>query len=118
VQFAVVVAYFHRFEAPEAQRKNFITTEDLQEAARLAVWPRKKQPSVTLNNAIKQGYLDRGERGTYRLNAVGENLVAMALPGAANEAPPRPARVLRKPRAPARAAAGRGTRRGKARKAT
>ncbi len=81
IQFAAVVAYFHRFVAPESQRKEAIATEDLQEAARLAQRPVFKTPSIPLNNAVQQGYLDRAARGAYRLNAVGENLVAMTLPG-------------------------------------
>jgi hypothetical protein len=81
LQFAAIVAYYHRFEAPDAARKETIGSEDLQDAARLAGRSRFTNPSSTLNNAVKQGYLDRGERGQYRLNPVGENLVAMALPG-------------------------------------
>jgi len=39
-------------------------------------------PTSTLNNALRSGYLDKGsKRGTFRINAVGENLVAMTLPG-------------------------------------
>jgi len=37
---------------------------------------------MTLNNAHNTGYLDRGSaRGFFKLNTVGENLVAMTLPG-------------------------------------
>jgi hypothetical protein len=65
VQFAAVAAYFYRFEASEPERKSAIGASDLQAAAR---------------------YLDRAEqRGTFRVNAVGENLVAMALPGGTDE---------------------------------
>jgi hypothetical protein len=84
-QFAAVVAYFYGFESPQAQRKDTITSADLQEAARLVGWRRFRQPSVTLNNAVSQGYLDRVGRGTFRLNPVGENLVATALPGTVGE---------------------------------
>ena len=35
----------------------------------------------TLNNAKAQGYLDAAERGTFRINTVGENLVAMTFTG-------------------------------------
>jgi hypothetical protein len=34
-------------------------------------------------NAYQDGVLDRGRTGHYKLNSVGENLVAMALPGTA-----------------------------------
>jgi hypothetical protein len=86
MQFAAVVAYFYAFEAPEANRKGTITADELQEAARLAGWKRFDRPAVPLNNAISQGYLDRAGRGEFRLNAVGENLVAMALPGTDGDA--------------------------------
>ncbi len=83
-QLAAVVAYFYKFEAPQPQRKNFITREDLQEACRLAVVERPKRPEQTLVNAQRAGLLDKGpERGTYVINSVGENLVAMALPSSA-----------------------------------
>jgi hypothetical protein len=79
--FAVTVAYYYKFEAPEDQRKDFITGEDLQEACRQVGRERFTKPSKTLNNTHNNGYLDKGpERGTYVINTVGENLVAMALP--------------------------------------
>ncbi len=95
-QFAAVVAYFYGFEAPQAERKDTITSADLQEAAHLVGWRRFRQPSVTLNNAVSQGYLDRVGRGTFRLNPVGENLVATTLSGPVGEgAGPRPAKKRR-----------------------
>jgi hypothetical protein len=98
IQFAATVAYFYRFEAPQAQRKVAITSTDLQEACRQSGRSRFQVPAVTLGNAHKQGYLDKGsERGSYVVNTVGENLVAMALPqaassGSAKSAPRRKAR--------------------------
>jgi hypothetical protein len=80
-QFAAAVAYYYRFETPEPQRKDAIGTADLQEACRLTDRERIKHPAQTLVNAHNQGYLDKGaQRGTYTINTVGENLVAMALP--------------------------------------
>lgn len=81
VQFVAVVAYFYRFMAPPSDRKEAIGSGDLQTAARLAQRAVFKEPSMTLNNSVNQGYLDRAGRGEYQLNAVGENLVAMTLPG-------------------------------------
>ena len=78
-QFAAVVAYYHRFEAPE--KKNSITQADLLEACRLAVYPRPPAPGQTLRNAVNAGLLDREDRGAYTVNSVGENLVAVTLPG-------------------------------------
>ncbi len=80
VQFAATVAYFYRFEAPLAERRESINGEALQEAARLAGRKRLADPRVTLNNAKKVGYLDGATRGEFCINSVGENLVAMTLP--------------------------------------
>lgn len=83
-QLAAVVAYYYAFEAPEAQRKSSINSQDIVEACRLAQKSRPKKPIQTLINAAHSGLLDKAEeKGSYKLNAVGENLVAMALPGAA-----------------------------------
>lgn len=80
VQFAATVAYFHRFEAPEELRKSEIGGDDLTEACRLAGRERLLNPGQTLLNAHKLGLLDRVNRGTFTINSVGENLVAMTLP--------------------------------------
>jgi len=80
-QFAAAVAYYYRFEAPEPQRKDTITADDLQGACRQTGRERFTRPAQTLVNAHNQGYLDKGSgRGSYAINTVGENLVAMALP--------------------------------------
>jgi hypothetical protein len=81
VQYAAAVAYYYRFEAPEAEKKEFIDKDDLQEATRKALRERFSNPLQTLNNAHNLGLLDRGpEKGTFKINSVGENLVAMTLP--------------------------------------
>jgi hypothetical protein len=97
VQFAAAVAYYYAFEAPPDGKKTEIGSKDLQEAARLAQRARLTEPAVTLNNAIKRGYLDRGSaRGMFRLNTVGENLVAMGLPTSGSSGSTRRTRSTRK----------------------
>jgi len=82
VQFAATVAYYYQFEAPPAERKKCINKDDLQEATRKTGRERLKRPDQTLRNAHTLGLLDKGdEPGTFCVNTVGENLVAMALPG-------------------------------------
>lgn len=83
-QYAAVVAYYYRFEAPEGQRKDTINAEALQESTRQSGWKRLAAPRMTLSNAMAVGYLDRADRGEYKINTVGENLVAMTLPGGAD----------------------------------
>jgi hypothetical protein len=81
VQFAATVAYYYRFEAPPANRHETINGDTLQEAARLAGRARLANPGKTLNNAKTLGYLDVTTPGEFSVNSVGENLVAMTLPG-------------------------------------
>lgn len=94
-QFAATVAYFYRFAAPQHERRDSITAEILQEATRLAGRARLGDPGKTLRNAKNMGYLDATDRGEYRINTVGENLVAMTLPGRGRVAP---ANITRKGR--------------------
>lgn len=95
-QFSAVVAYYYRFEAPAGNRKETIDAKTLQDAARLAGRRRPPKPLVTLNNAKNLGYLDAPTRGQFQINTVGENLVAMTLPGGEQD------RGGRKPRRKAR----------------
>ena len=84
-QFAALVAYYYKFEAPSSERKDEINSEILQDATRLAKRDRLGTPLKTLQNAKGMGYLDNGSsRGYYKINTVGENLVAMTLPQNSN----------------------------------
>jgi hypothetical protein len=79
VQFVTAVAYFHQFEA--IPKKEVVSVEDLKDAVRLASWKRFARWDTPFSNAVSQGLLDRGkEKGTYKINSVGENLVALAMP--------------------------------------
>ncbi|OLC32831.1 MAG: hypothetical protein AUH28_11710 [Acidobacteria bacterium 13_1_40CM_56_16] len=90
VQFAAVVTYYYRFEAPHVARKETITSEILQDSTRLTGRKRLAKPLKTLNNAKTLGYLDSAGRGAFRINTVGENLVAMTLPSPQTETTARP----------------------------
>lgn len=99
-QFAAVVAYYYRFEAPSAQRKDSLTADDLQEATRLVDRSRLRRPIETLHGAYRLGLLDKAGRGRFSINTVGENLVAMTLPQkGATPAPSAPARRSHKAKA-------------------
>jgi hypothetical protein len=86
IHFAAAVAYYYRFLAPRDDRRDSVNGEILQDSARKSGREVFTQPVTPLGNAVKQGYLDRVGRGDFRLNAVGENLVAMTLPGTNNDA--------------------------------
>lgn len=96
VQFAATIAYYYQFLAPPAERKTSITQEDLLDACRKADRQRPPNPYQTLNNAFHLGLLDRPEKGTFSINSVGENLVAMTLPGDASVPAPKK-RAAKKP---------------------
>ncbi len=98
VQFAATVAFYHRFEAPPAQRKESINAEDLKEACRLVNRERLKKPLMTLNNARNMGLLDSAGRGVFTINSVGENLVAMTLPAGPTGALRQSKNAKKKPR--------------------
>jgi len=104
VQFAATVAYYHRFEAPEAQRKTEIIADDLGEACRLVNRERLRNPLQTLQNARNLGLLDRPRRGVFAINSVGENLVAMTLPSNGKSITPSKGRPKRTPRKTAKKA--------------
>jgi hypothetical protein len=93
-QFAAVAAYFYRFEAQPSERHESINAELLGEAARLA--SRRRPSRYALNNAKKAGYLDSAGHGEFRLNTVGENLVAITLPSNAQEGGAKRSRAKRK----------------------
>jgi hypothetical protein len=80
-QFTAVVAYFYQFEARPDDRRDSINGEIMKEAARLAGWPQVARWSMTLTNAKNAGYLDAAGGGNFKLSSVGENLVAITLPG-------------------------------------
>lgn len=80
-QFTAVVAYFYQFEAKVEDRKMVIDAETMKDAARLAGRPQVERWNMTLTNAKNAGYLDIESHGKYKLSSVGENLVAITLPG-------------------------------------
>lgn len=74
--------------------------KDLDDAGRQARGYSFKNARQTLDNGVMLGYFDRAGGGEFRLNAVGENLVAMTLPGAGADANGgKPRRAKRKVRA-------------------
>ncbi len=81
--FATAVAYYYKFQAPASERRDSINSETLQDACRKVNRDRLKDSYKTLHNTHGSGFLDKGsEKGSFAINTVGENLVAMALPNA------------------------------------
>ena len=82
-----VVGYYLSELAPADERKAEIAAADITKYFKQAGFPLPGAARMTLVNAKNAGYLDAGaERGTYRLNPVGHNLVAHSLPAASTTA--------------------------------
>jgi hypothetical protein len=76
-----VMAFFLAHIAPPGERRDFITSEDVKPYFIQADFELPTGPAnMTLTNAKNAGYLNALERGQYRLNPVGHNLVAHKLP--------------------------------------
>ena len=73
LQLVATIAYYYRFEAPEAERRNELDAKFLQDACRRAGRPGAlTKPLTTLHNAQARGLLDKGsKRGTFTINSVG-----------------------------------------------
>lgn len=80
-EMVAVVAYYLAELAPIEEGKSEITTVEIEKHFKQANFPLPTAIGMTLTNAKNAGYLDPGtERGTYKLNPVGHNLVAHNLP--------------------------------------
>ena len=92
-----VVGYYLSELAPAEERKAEISAGDITKYFKQAAFPLPGAARMTLVNAKNAGYLDAGtERGTYRLNPVGHNLVAHSLPIATTTTLPASGRGNRK----------------------
>jgi hypothetical protein len=92
-----VIGYYLAQLAPEGERRDYLNSDDIKTYFIQAGFELPTAvPGMTLSNAKNAGYLNAAERGQYKLNAVGHNLVAHKLPsGEAGEAKRRAA--ARKP---------------------
>lgn len=80
-QMATLVAYYLAELAPAAERKDAIGADDIRKYFKQAGFPLLGRSRDALIKAKNAGYLDATpERGLYKLNPVGHNLVAHGLP--------------------------------------
>jgi hypothetical protein len=96
VEMAAIVAYYLAEAAPTSERKAAVTTGDIEKYFKQANYRLPTQIKNTLNNAAAAGYFDRPDRGQYRLNPVGFNLVTQTLPRGSGQATPRRAPASKK----------------------
>lgn len=79
-QMACVVAYYLQEVVPEAERKDTISTQDIEKYFKQAGFKLPKKVEQVLVDAKRSGYFESAARGEYKLNAVGYNLVVHGLP--------------------------------------
>jgi hypothetical protein len=79
-EMAALVAYYLANLAPSTDRKDRITTKDIETYFKIAEFPLPEKTQFTLPNAKAAGYLDAVGNGEYKLNAVGHNLVVHSMP--------------------------------------
>lgn len=87
IQMVVLVAYYLQELAPTEQRKQTVDANDIEvffKQAGFKLPAGKNGAADALNNAKKAGYIEVVDRGTYRLNPVGYNLVAHGMPSSDN----------------------------------
>lgn len=97
-EMAALVAFYLENIAPPQERKDRITTKDIETYFKIAGFRLPEKTQFTLGNAKAAGYLDAVGNGEYKLNAVGYNLVVHSMPrGAGARAAPKrkPARKAR-----------------------
>jgi hypothetical protein len=93
-EMAAIVAYYLSELAPADERKETISTTDIQKYFKQAGYPLPKVPRFTLPNAAAAGYFDSIAHGQYRLNPVGYNLVAHSLPAITGPSPTKAKRKI------------------------
>lgn len=81
VERATLVAFYLSELAIEPEKKDEINFEDITKYFKQAGFPIPSRPRQVLVNTKNAGYIDSaGNRGTYKINPVGYNLVAYTLP--------------------------------------
>lgn len=80
IQMTALVAYYLQEVAPEIERKESINVDDIKKYFNQAGFPLPKITRLALLNTKAAGYLESVDRGQFRLNPVGYNLVAYGLP--------------------------------------
>lgn len=87
IQMVVLVAYYLQELAPSEQRKQAVDASDIEvffKQAGFKLPAGKNGAADALNNTKKAGYIEVVDRGTYKLNPVGYNLVAHGMPNSNN----------------------------------
>lgn len=102
-EMAAIVAFYLANSVAADHRKSEITTKDLETYFKIAGFPLPGQLKMTLTNAANAGYFDAVGNGSYKLNAIGYNLVVHSMPrGDANRPKIKQKRKIAKKQKPAK----------------
>ena len=82
-QMACLVAYYLLEYAPDEERKQSITTADLEKYFKQAKFKLPEKLEQLLGASKRSGYFETAARGEYKLTRVGYNLVTHNLPAKA-----------------------------------
>lgn len=85
IEMATVAAYYLSDLAPITERSADIAPVDIDRLFKQAGFRLPQAPRQVLPNAKAAGYFDQVDRGHYRLNPVGHNLVVHELPREGSE---------------------------------
>ena len=92
-EMAALVAYYVSELLPPDEQRTVITAADIEKYFKQANYRLPGRVAQALPDAARAGYFDAVDRGQYRLNPVGYNLVAHGMPSrAADASGARPAR--------------------------
>jgi hypothetical protein len=82
-----ILGFYLAHLAPDGERRDYLIADDIKKYFVQAGYPLPTGPStMPLVNAKNAGYLDALDKGKYRLNAVGHNLVVHKMPTASAKA--------------------------------
>lgn len=79
-QMACLVAFYLQEHAPEGERKQVVTTSDLDRYFKQAGYRLPAKLAQVLPDAKTAGYFEGAARGEYKLTRVGYNLVTHSMP--------------------------------------
>jgi hypothetical protein len=91
-EMAALVAYYVSELLPPDERRPVVTSSDIDKYFKQANYRLPGRVAQTLPDAARAGYFDVVDRGQYRLNPVGYNLVVHGLPSAGTDGTSRPSR--------------------------
>jgi hypothetical protein len=96
-EMATLVAYYVSELLPSDEQRPVVTAADIEKYFKQANFRLPGRVSQTLPDAARAGYFDAVDRGQYKLNPVGYNLVTHGMPSGGSDAPARPTRSRKPP---------------------